>query len=264
MNSQGLTSEAALTIQFAGIVVITALSLFITRSMRRTSLDYWAWAWACLSLALGSLLIGFTWPILRPIVLSVYYLGEYAFAFLFIAGCRNRASGVRLQTRDLRLLPAGIALAAALTLLQRDFNIAFIPHAAILASLFVVAYKALKPARTPGPSRPGFRVMSIALILLALDFFHYIVVFTYSLTIGHHTQISYLRYTSIYDLILEMLLGFGTVMLVMDDAREALEEVNRELTTARDRLEVLARVDPLTEALNRHAFYSLLDSERPA
>jgi diguanylate cyclase (GGDEF)-like protein len=263
MNSQGLTSEAGLTIQFAGIVVITVLSLFITRSMRRTSLDYWAWAWACLSLALGSLLLGFTFPSGRVVFLPFYYLGEYAFALLFIAGCRNRASGARLHARDLRFVPVAIAFALTLAFPVRDFNTAFIPHAAILCFLFVVAYRALRPARPTGPSRPGFKVMSVALILLALDFFHYIVVFSFSLMIGHRSLIGYLRYTSIYDLILEMLLGFGTVMLVMDDARQAIEQVNRELTTARDRLEVLVRVDPLTEALNRHAFYSLVETEKP-
>jgi diguanylate cyclase (GGDEF)-like protein len=33
---------------------------------------------------------------------------------------------------------------------------------------------------------------------------------------------------------------------------------NRELLAARDKLELLAQMDPLTEALNRHAFHSLL------
>ena len=40
--------------------------------------------------------------------------------------------------------------------------------------------------------------------------------------------------------------------------RREVERANRELLQARDKLELLAQMDPLTEALNRHAFHSLL------
>ena len=46
-------------------------------------------------------------------------------------------------------------------------------------------------------------------------------------------------------------------------SRREVEKSNRELREARDKLELLAQMDPLTEALNRHAFHSLLSrSER--
>lgn len=38
-----------------------------------------------------------------------------------------------------------------------------------------------------------------------------------------------------------------------------VEKANQKLVGARDRLELLAQMDPLTEALNRHAFHSLLN-----
>ena len=37
-----------------------------------------------------------------------------------------------------------------------------------------------------------------------------------------------------------------------------MEAANQELRRAHDKLELLAQMDPLTEALNRHAFHSLL------
>jgi diguanylate cyclase (GGDEF)-like protein len=43
-------------------------------------------------------------------------------------------------------------------------------------------------------------------------------------------------------------------------SRREVEQSNRELREARDKLELLAQMDPLTEALNRHAFHSLLRS----
>lgn len=51
---------------------------------------------------------------------------------------------------------------------------------------------------------------------------------------------------------------FGTVMVLMKSARREVEMANTKLTKARDQLELLVQMDPLTEALNRHAFHSLL------
>src|ERR1041384_3704570 len=53
-------------------------------------------------------------------------------------------------------------------------------------------------------------------------------------------------------------LGFGMVMLLMKSVRREVEMANRKLLEARDQLELLVQMDPLTEALNRHAFHSLL------
>lgn len=68
----------------------------------------------------------------------------------------------------------------------------------------------------------------------------------------------YLQYTSIFDLILEILLGFGTIMVLLEGVRREVEATNAKLTHAHDQLDLTARMDPLTEALNRHAFHSLL------
>ena len=47
-------------------------------------------------------------------------------------------------------------------------------------------------------------------------------------------------------------------MVLMESVRREVELANRKLTDARDQLELLVQMDPLTEALNRHAFHSLL------
>lgn len=49
---------------------------------------------------------------------------------------------------------------------------------------------------------------------------------------------------------------FGMVFIT--SCRREVERANQELLRARDQLELLAKMDPLTEALNRHAFHSLL------
>jgi len=49
---------------------------------------------------------------------------------------------------------------------------------------------------------------------------------------------------------------FGLVFI--NSSRREVELATQELLKARDQLELLAKMDPLTEALNRHAFHSLL------
>lgn len=258
MESDNL-SLIGLTIQCAGIMLVTILSFFMTRSIRRVFLDYWASAWICLMVALLSLSVAFRVSHGNALYYSIYFFGEYAFAYLFIAGCRNYASEARLTRRHLCLLIPAALTAIGLSQLPGDFNIAFMPHAVIVAALFAASFRALWPARVKNQVSPGLRVMFVALMLLTLDFLHYVPVLAYVKLTGSALPIDYLRYTSVYDLILEILLGFGTLMLVMDRARHEVESVNRELIAARDRLEILARMDPLTEALNRHAFYSLME-----
>lgn len=262
MESNDLQSIIGLNIQCAGILLITILSFFITRSIHRIYLNYWAAAWVCLSVALSSLSVAFAVSGWQKLYFTIYFLGEYAFGYLFIAGCRNYASGARLRPKELYLLIPATGLAVFLSQFTYDFNVPFIPHAAIIAVMFGASFYALRPARNRGKISPGLRVMSIALMLLTIDFLHYVPVLTSVVFYDFVLPINYLKYTSIYDLILEILLGFGALMAVMDNARHEVEAANHELVAARDRLEVLARIDPLTEALNRHAFYSLLDGRQ--
>jgi diguanylate cyclase (GGDEF)-like protein len=199
---------------------------------------------------------------LRPYTAPVYFLGEYGFGYMFIAGCRNRATGAVLNRRSLRWLAPAIGLSILLAQISSAHGDSFIFHSGVMALLFLTAYRSLQPARAGRQSTTGFSVMSAALFLLFLDFALYVGSFTViSFNLGS-LPLLYLKYSSVIDLILEILLGFGTVMVVMDDSRQEVEAANRELRAARDRLEVLARMDPLTEALNRHAFYSLVE-DRP-
>lgn len=56
------------------------------------------------------------------------------------------------------------------------------------------------------------------------------------------------------------LVCFFTLMVGMVRVRRELETVNKKLLQSRDKFELLVQMDPLTEALNRHAFHSLLRS----
>jgi diguanylate cyclase (GGDEF)-like protein len=254
-------SLTGLAIQCVGMLIVMGLSFFMTRSIKRTSLEYWTIAWVFLAFSLLSLSGAFGLPPARTFFFFLYYFTEYVFGLLFIAGCRNFATGEEISRKDLKYFIAFVVVAAVLAFLPIHYNKKFIPHFAVIALLFWQSYKVLSPIRRLGRQSPGMRVMSVALILLTINFLHYVPVFSLVLYFNIAPLQGYLGFTSIYDMLLETLLAFGTVMLVMEDMRSEVEATNRELMAARDRLETLARIDPLTEAFNRHAFYSMTESK---
>lgn len=255
-----MDSNVGLAIQCIGILLITLLSLFMRNSIRSESLKYWTAAWISLSLALLNLFIGFQTTTFQKLFYSLYFFGEYLFGLLFIAGSRYYVSGKRLRKRDALWLVAPGAVSALLPSLSADFNQLFMGHAIVLAVLFATSlYILWSGTRSQEPS-PGIHVMFAALAFLTLDFTHYVLVFGIRDGLyGYTLPIGYLQYTSIFDLLFEILLGFGTVMVLMEGVRREVENANDKLVKARDRLELLVQMDPLTEALNRHAFHSLLN-----
>jgi len=254
-----MDSSVGLAIQCVGILLVTLLSLFMRGSIRNPSLKYWTAAWCCLSISLTSLFIGFHAGGNQKLFYSAYFLGEYAFGLWFIAGCRFHATGRRVGRVYLYLGAGAVAVAATLPHLSADFNDLFLVQSSLLAGLFAVSLVSLLKGGAWRDRSPGIRVMAAALFLLTVDFLHYIPVFgTRKGAWGFKVPLSYLQYTSIFDLLLEILLGFGTVMVLMEGVRREMEAANKNLVKAHDKLELMAQMDPLTEALNRHAFHSLL------
>jgi diguanylate cyclase (GGDEF)-like protein len=251
-KSQMLTIEPStigLWVQWVASLVLLALTFLVTRSARLPWLAYWTLAWLSLSLSFGSLLVGFADMARATPFVTLYFLGEYAFGFGLFWGCRRFASGIRPGGRELLFTLPALAIGLGLPHLDGDFNILFGLHAGVMALLFGAS--AFSLLRIPkGERGPGFYVMSVALAVLCLDFAHYLPVFLYTSTLPVAEGFPYLRYTPFVDLIMETLLGFGMVMVTM-------EHIRRDLERANAKLEMVAQLDPLTEALNRHAFSAM-------
>jgi diguanylate cyclase (GGDEF)-like protein len=254
-----MDSNVGLAIQCVGVLLITLLSIFMRSSIKSNALTYWTASWASLSCSLVTLFIGFQIGAGQKIFYSCYFFGEYIFGLLFVAGCRSQMTGATLSRKHSYFLIPALVVSLILPYASRDFNDLFMIHAAILSALFMVSFFTLRSGVRHDEATSGIRVMSAALLLLAIGFLHYVPVFGARKGLwGITVPISYLQYTSVFDLLFEILLGFGTVMVLMESVRREVEMANRELLQARDKLELLVQMDPLTEALNRHAFHSLL------
>lgn len=256
-----MSASVGLAIQCVGIVLVALLSYSLRGSIKSPAIKFWTRAWTSLSLALLSLFIGFHVIPGHRLLYSVYFFGEYLFGLMFIEGCRSLARSATAPGQNYwKFIPA-LTIAIGLPYLSPDFNDLFIVQATIMAALFAASFVALLPAYRRATSSAGLRVMFAALLMLTLDFLHDIPVFGARKGLwGITVPSSYLQYTSIFDLLLEILLGFGTIMVLLEGVRREVEAANLKLVGARDRLELMARMDPLTEALNRHAFHSLLSS----
>jgi len=254
-----MSANVGLAIQCVGILLVALLSLSMRESIKSASLRFWTRAWICLSLGLLSLYAGFHFEQSQNLFYSIYFMGEYGFGLLFVAGCRFHARGVSFGPRYYLFLLPAVITAILLPRASPDFNDLFLIQAAIMAVLFAASFVCLRPAFRDRNGGLGLKVTSTALILLAVDYLHDVPVFGARKGLwGITVPASYLQYTSIIDLVLEILLGFGTIIVLLEGVRREVEAVNKQLTTARDKLELMASMDPLTEALNRHAFHSLL------
>ena len=248
-----MDSKIGLLIQLAGVCLITLLTLFLRRSLKVVALKHWTNAWLCLSFALFCLRLAFSYQEYSIQLFSFYFFTEYLFGFLIVAGCRSLGKNGDLPFRQEVLILPFIIVAFALPFVAEDFNLVFNLHSLILSAFFMVAFIELWRTRI---KTFGWNVMLIALGLLVLNFFQYFVVFTARQYI--HFPEELLAYTSVVDLVLQTLLGFGMVIVLLEIVLSDVKIANEKLKKAHEKLEELAHIDPLTTALNRHAFHGYL------
>ena len=248
-----MDSKIGLIVQLNGVILITVLSICLRRSIHLTALKYWTTAWLCLSFALISLRLAFSYDEYSSILFTYYFLGGYLFGLMLIAGCRSLSIETEPTGRiELMILPF-ILVALGLPQLAGDFNDALTIHSVILSALYGTALFYLRRIR--GTSF-GWVVMQTSLALLIVNFITSAVASSIpALTVK---AAIFLSYNSAIDLVLETALGFGMVIILLEKVLNETKDTNHRLRVAQKQLEALVHTDPLTMAFNRHAFYGFV------
>lgn len=251
-----LTSVISLLFQILATALIAILSYAVSRAGRRRGMLYWSGGWACYMLSLTSVMFVSRAPAISQALLFGYYFFEYAAVGFIFAGCRYIATG-RSISSGLRwsLVPAA-ALALALALAPVAFFWAFAWHTTLIGLGWVACLIALWPAMRGAASGAGVRIVAVGLVLLAIDYLHHLPTVWY--ITDHHLTLSAYYYTwdSLIDGMLEFVLGFGTVVVIVDIERAELEVANGRLKLAHDEKEQALHKDPLTDVLTRYSFES--------
>ncbi|HEY2847816.1 MAG TPA: hypothetical protein VGI80_08355 [Pyrinomonadaceae bacterium] len=95
-----MDSKIGLIIQLVGVSLITLLTLFLRRSIAIVALKHWTNAWLFLSFALFCLRLAFSYEEYSAQLFSFYFLTEYLFGFLLVAGCRSLAGNEDMRVRQ--------------------------------------------------------------------------------------------------------------------------------------------------------------------
>ncbi|HEV8118676.1 MAG TPA: GGDEF domain-containing protein [Thermoanaerobaculia bacterium] len=247
-------SVLGLFVQTAGVGMLAAIFLYISRENRDRVLQAMGYAWLFLFVALASLTTFLEIDI--PFGNFPYqYLKLLYFVTLVVAA--DRMSHDSPLGRPLGL--AGLIAAAvsfAIVFFAHAGSLSYAIHMLIGAVAWLLVTVLVLRSRLPGLGRPLCALLSFLTALL-----HIAYVILYGVSAAHHDRtVPFLAYTSFYDLFLEMLFGIGLIIWAMEETERKLAGVHARALDDTHRSRKRAQIDPLTEAYNR----LFLDENRPA
>ena len=247
----------ALTAHLVCVLLLSLTFSYLSILFPWVYLRHWSVAWWSLLVGVGAVRASLTWSEIGIGFWVLFLSAEWVFLFYLLAGSRELATGhpVTLQ-RFLPALPVSVLIATMIVPFFPSFDRLFAVESLLMCTGFLLGLVALRQV-TPVHRTVGLRMMQVALVFLFLLHLSYIPLFW----VHRQTLLPWLSYTPLADLFAELLLGFGMVFVVSEEARRELTDALVEVRRARDQIERQARLDPLTEALNRHAFQSILKGE---
>jgi diguanylate cyclase (GGDEF)-like protein len=258
----GLVAYIGLVCQIAGALLLATLFLLLrVHARRRPYFRVWGAAWLAATAALAAVATVYLAPgtaHVAPLraIFFLYQFFKLLFVGLLLGGTLAFVRGVRMRRHLGRLLLASAAYAALSAALSPDLNRVVIWHAPPAAAAFVVCAVAL--LRLPASRATlGTRATGVFFAMLGALWALYAVAFSgvaggVSGRTGDAMRMLAFH-NSYVDLLLQMLLGYGMVVLLMEDAKRETDAAHAQLAIAHDQLRRLALYDQLTGTLNRRA-----------
>jgi diguanylate cyclase (GGDEF)-like protein len=242
-------SPVAVTFQCGGTLLLALMMAQLGRIFAWRYARRWAFAWTAMFLALASVRIYIA--TLNAGWWSVYLCGQWAFLVLLYGGCRDLTDRAIDLRRCVWGVPIAVVLAVVLTKTLPTFDALFVVESLVVAGGALLSFIALgKRARRTA----GWQMMRVSIALMAILYFAYVPLY---LALVSGWDLAFLTYSSLADLLASVLLGFGMVLVTSEEAHRELHDAISALRITRDQLEEKLRVDPLTEALSRHAFNTM-------
>jgi diguanylate cyclase (GGDEF)-like protein len=279
----GLVSFIGLLVQLIGSMLLVVLFFLLRRSLsRQTYFTLWAWGWFCIMVAVAALTIrdrimpvvnAAPSPVDTPAIRAMYFIYQSAklssFACL-VAGTGLYAVGMSVRRRAVAVLVGVLGYAAATVVAAEWAGTLMLWQTPIAIAAFAYcAYRLLALAPSRRTLGSGFTGTVFALAA-ALWVAYGVGLWTVATTVVRARGAGFpddgenavaaamlspiVQYNAYFDMVIELLLGFGMVVMVLEDAKRDVDDAHAELAVAHDRLKRAALLDPLTGAFNRRAF----------
>ena len=253
--------------QLAGAVLLVGLFTALLRSHPRPQPYFrqWTFGWAALVVALGGVAIQYAFPDVmaaQPLASRaanlIYQAGKLLYVAYLLVGTLNFARGNRSRVFMRWAVQAALTYALVSTVAAGpNLNAVMVFQMPLLVAAFLVcAWLLLRVSRSGATL--GSRTTGIVFICMAALWILYVVGFAvegFQPWPRRHGPLHFLlQYNSFFDLTLQTVLGYGMVVLLLEDVSRESEDARHQLALAHDRLKQLSLYDALTGALNRRAY----------
>ena len=272
VSSHSLIQLIGLWTQLGATALLVGLFVVMRRySPRRTYFSTWGEAWGALCAAVGAIVVetlyqmappaliaetgGPDSPVIRAL-LGLSAFGRLLFLALLVAGTAMYTRGFNHQ-RFFRIVAPIAAIWSAFAVAGGDGATSvmrWLSYPAMLAYGACAWYLLTLPS-----SRSGLGTRLTGAVFVA----HVLLWLTYAATYGalplvhpsgHGLWNDLATYHGYVDLLALMLLGFGMMVIQLEDARREVDDARAELSVTNDRLRRMALYDTLTGCLNRRAY----------
>ena len=269
-HARALIQLIGLWTQLGATALLVALFVVMRRhGPRRTYFSTWGEGWGALCAAVAALLVvtiyrmapptlvADTGGLYSPIVQALYGLhafGRLLFLALIVAGSTMYTRGLNHVVFFRIAAPLAALWTAAAVLLGGGLDGVLQWHVPVAVLAYGICAWQLG---TLPASRAGVGTAVTAISFLALGVVWALSGVAYGL-LGHPAAGSFWEWLGTYhafvELLLLMLLGFGMLVIQLEDARREVDDARAELSVTNDSLRRMALYDTLTGCLNRRAF----------